>query len=179
MINFIGEFNDSYNKSIYYGDAESLYTEKKYWDVLDKANLVGKELGQGKSDYKTVGISYGLFLAPKRTYVLTIDEFGIIHEHKTFKAFNDSKRLLDRSQYFKMLDCYKISAMVPKSWNKSFENGINIATKMRFCNDCNDKAMCNRCYNQINENKEFEANSILLKRQAPNEFGHTFLCFKK
>ena len=26
----------------YYGYTDSLYIEKKYWDVLDKANLVGK-----------------------------------------------------------------------------------------------------------------------------------------
>ena len=37
----------------------------------------------------------------------------------TFKGFNDSKRLLDRSQYFDMLDGKKISAMVPRYWKKS------------------------------------------------------------
>ena len=69
---------------------------------MDKANLVGEQLGQGKNDYKTGGIFYGLFLAPKIKYYLTIDDYGIIQEHKTFKGYNDSKRLLDRSQYFKM-----------------------------------------------------------------------------
>ena len=29
---------------------------------------------------------------------------------------------------------------------------------MRFCIECNDKNVCNKCNNQINENKEFEAN---------------------
>ena len=43
---------------------------------------------------------------------------------------------------------------------------------MRFCNKCDDKKMCNLCNNQINENKEFEANLNLLKRKAPNEFGY-------
>ena len=37
---------------------------KKYWNVLDKANLVGKNLCQVKNDYKQV-VFYGLFLAPK------------------------------------------------------------------------------------------------------------------
>ena len=41
-------------------------------------------------------------LAPKIKYVLTIDDYGIIQQHMTFKGFNDSKRLLDRSQYFDM-----------------------------------------------------------------------------
>ena len=102
MNKFIKEINGFCNNSIYYGDTDSLYIEKKYWDVLDKANLVGEELCQAKNDYKTGGIFYGLFLAPKIKYCLTIDDYGIIKEHKTFKGFNDSKRLLDRSQYFNM-----------------------------------------------------------------------------
>ena len=72
MNNFIREINGFYNNSIYYGDTDSLYIEKKYWDVLDKANLVGEELCQGKNDYKTGGIFYALFLAPKIKYCLTI-----------------------------------------------------------------------------------------------------------
>ena len=56
MINFIREINGFYNISIYYGDTDSLYIEKKYWDVLDKANLVEEGLCQGKNDYKTGGM---------------------------------------------------------------------------------------------------------------------------
>ena len=79
--------------------------------MLDRANLVSKNLCQGKNDYETGGIFYGLFLAPKRKYVLTIDEYGIIQQHRIFKGFNNSKRLLDRSQYFNMLEGKKISVM--------------------------------------------------------------------
>ena len=43
---------------------------------------------------------------------------------------------------------------------------------MRFCNECKEKRRCNKFNNQINENKEFEANLNLLKREAPNEFGY-------
>ena len=56
-----------------------------------------------KKDYGSGGIFYGLFLAPKIKYCLSINEFGIVQEQKTFKRFNDSKRLLDRSQCFNML----------------------------------------------------------------------------
>ena len=115
MNRFIREINGFYNINIYYTDCEPLYIEKKYWDALDKANLVGEELCQGKNDYKTGGIFYGLFLAPKIKYCLTIDDYGIIKEHKTFKGFNDSKRLLDRTQYFKMIQGERISAMLPES----------------------------------------------------------------
>ena len=104
MNKFIREIIGFYRNNIYYTDTDSLYIEKKYWDVLDKANLVGEELCQGKNDYKSRGVFYGLFLTPKIKYVLTIYEFGILQEHKTFTGFNDSKRLLHRSQYFKMKD---------------------------------------------------------------------------
>ena len=65
MNNFIREENRFYNNSIYYTDCDSLYIKKKYWDVLDKANLFGENLCQAKNDYKTGGIFYGLFLALK------------------------------------------------------------------------------------------------------------------
>ena len=178
MNNFIREINGFYNNSIYYGDTDSLYIEKKYWDVLDKANLVGKNLCEGKNDYKTGGIFYGLFLAPKIKYCLTINDLGIIEQHMTFKGFNDSKRLLDRSQYFDMWEGKKITAMLPRSWKKSFNNGVIIPTKMRQCNACKDGILCVTSNNKINENKEFEANLILLKRKAPNEFGYMFPYYK-
>ena len=127
MNNFIREVIGFYNISIYYGDTDSLYIEKKYWDVLDKANLVGEGLCQSKRDNKTGGILYGLFLAPKIKYCLTLDGYGIIKEHKTFKGFDDSKQLLDRSQYFKMIEGKKVSAMLPRSWKKSFNSEIVLA----------------------------------------------------
>ena len=48
MNKFIRELNGFHDNSIYHGDTDSLYIEEKYWDVLDKANLVGEELFQGK-----------------------------------------------------------------------------------------------------------------------------------
>ena len=50
MNDFIREINGFYYNSIYYGDTDSLSIEKKYWDALDKANLVGEDLRQGKND---------------------------------------------------------------------------------------------------------------------------------
>ena len=40
------------------------------------------------------------------------------------------------------------------------------------------KKMCKKCNNQINENKEFEANLNELKRNAPNEFGYMLPYYK-
>ena len=74
MITFIREISGFYNNIIYYGVTDSLYIVKKYWDVLDKSNLVGKNFCQGNNDYKAGGIFYGLLLAPKKVYVLTTDK---------------------------------------------------------------------------------------------------------
>ena len=68
--------------------------------------------------------------------------------------------------------------MLPKGWKKSFDTGIIIPTKMRYCNECNDKKMCDNCNNQINENKEFEVNLNELKRHPSIEFGYMLNYYK-
>ena len=169
---FIREINRFNNNSIYYGDTDSLYIEKNYWDVLDKENLVGEDVCHGKIDLQSGFIVYSLLLALKIEYALTKNEYGVIQENKTFKGFNDSKRLLDRSQYVKMIEGKEKSALLPESWKKSFDTEIIIPTKMSSCYESNDKKMCNKCNNQINEKKQFEAFLNELKRHPPNEFGH-------
>ena len=71
---FIRKMNGFFKNNIYLTDTDSFYIEKKYWDVLDKANLIGEGLCQVKKDYETGGIFYGLYLAPKAKYCLTIDD---------------------------------------------------------------------------------------------------------
>ena len=65
MDHFIRDVNGFYNNSLCYGDTDSMYNGMRYWSVLDKTKLVAKELCQGKNDYKSGGIFYGTFLAPK------------------------------------------------------------------------------------------------------------------
>ena len=77
-----------------------------------------------------------------------------------------------------MVEGKKISALLPKSWEKSFDSGIIIRTKLRFCNECNDNKICNKFNNQINENKNFEENLNELKRHPPNEIVYMLPCFK-
>ena len=140
--------------------------------MLDKGNLVGKKLCQGQTEYESGGIFFGLFLAPKTKYCLTIKKFGILQQHVTFKSFNDSKRFLDRSQNFDMLKGKNISALLPRSWKKSFKSGIVIPAKLKRSNECKDKILHTTCNNQVKENKEFKANLNLMKRKAPNQLGH-------
>ena len=61
MNNFIHAINGFYTNDVYYTDTDSLYIENKHWDKLEKAGLVGKNLLQGKNDYKDGGIFYGFF----------------------------------------------------------------------------------------------------------------------
>ena len=105
-------------------------------------------------------------------FCLTIDNYGIIQEHKIFNSFNDSKRLLVGSQCFNMIEGKKKSAMLPKSWKKSVNIGVLTPTKMRQCNNCKKGILCTTCNNQFNENKEIAANLNAIKRHPSNEFAH-------
>ena len=145
--NFTKEFIGFYTNNVYYTDTDSLYIEKKDLDVLDKAKLIGEELCRSKKDYISESGVYGLHLAPKTIYVLTLDEYGVIKEQKTFRGFNDAKRVLDRFQYFKLIEGEKISALLPQSWKKSFDSEMIVPTKMRFCKECNEKRFCKKCKN--------------------------------
>ena len=74
-----------YTNDVYYTDTDSLYIENKHWDKLDKTGLVGKGLLQGKKDYKDGEIFYGLFLAPKTKYCLTINNMVLSTNKKLSK----------------------------------------------------------------------------------------------
>ena len=50
---------------------------------------------------------------------------------------------------------------------------------MRFCKDCKDGILCTTCNNQGNENKEFEANLNLLRREAPNQLRQALPFYKR
>ena len=57
-----------------------------------------------------------------------------------------------------MIEFKNFLARFPKSWKKSFITGVVTRAKMSFCNECTDKATCNRCKSQAIENEELEAN---------------------
>ena len=132
MKNFFGDMNGLYNNDVYYLDTDAPYIRNRYWDVLDEAGLVGDDLCQGKDEYKSGGIFYALFLAPKIKYCLTIDESGIIQEQRTFKGFNYSKRLLKRKQNFEMINGKKISSVDLMSWKKKSVWELLVETKQDF-----------------------------------------------
>ena len=125
-----------------------------------------------KNDYKEGGIWYGLFLAPKIKYCLTINKYGVIDEHKTFKGFTNVSDNLDRKGYFNMADGGKLVSKVFLSWKKPFRQGVVIPHKMKICGDYKKDFLCDRCDKLVNQKKNFSANLNEMKREAPNEFGH-------
>ena len=86
-----------------------------------------------------------MFLAPKIKYCLTINKYGVVDEHKTFKGFTKVSDNLDRIEYFKMFNGDKLIANVPLSWKKSFNMGVVIPHKMRNCSDCKKDILCDEC----------------------------------
>ena len=70
--------NNFYTKSknftqmMFFTQTQIVYTLKKIWSKLDKARLIGKTRLQGKNNYRGGGIWYGLLLAPKSNYCLSI-----------------------------------------------------------------------------------------------------------
>ena len=136
MNNFIHAINGFYTNDLYYTDTDSLYIENKHRDKLEKAGLVGKNLLQGKNDYKDGGIFDGFFLAPKIKYCLTINKYGVIDEHKTCKGFKAVRDVLDGKEYFKMAKGDKLIAKLPPSCKKSISQGVVIPHRMRNCNKC-------------------------------------------
>ena len=144
--NFIHATNGFYANDVYYTDTDSLYIENKHWDKLDKARLVGKRQLQGNNDYKNGGFFYGLFLAPKIKYCLTINKYVVIDEHNTFKGFTNVSDNLDRKEYSKMFNGDNLIAKVRLSWKKSFSMGVVIPHKMRNCKKCRKDLLCDGCH---------------------------------
>ena len=151
MNNFIHAIDGFYTNDVYYTDCDSLYIENKHWDKLKNLGLVGKDLLQGKNDYKHGGIIYALFLAPKIKYCIIINKYGVISEKKTFKGFTNVSDNLDRKEYFKMADGDKLVAKVPLSWKKSFSQGVVIPHKMKNCHYCKKDILCDICDELVNQ----------------------------
>ena len=138
-----------------------------------RKNLIGKNLAQDKNDYGNGGIFYALLLAPKTKYCLTFNEYGVINEHKCFKGFTNVSDNLNRKEYFKMASGDNLVAKVPLSWKKSFSQRVVIPHKMRNCNKCTKDNLCESCDILVKQRKEFSANLNELKREKPNDRGHT------
>ena len=108
MINFVEAIGGFKTNDVYYGDTDSLSIETLYSNKLEELGLFGKNKLRGKNDYIIGGVRNALFLAHKRKYCLSTDDYGIISEHKTFKCYSNANRNLDRKEFFKLFDGEKL-----------------------------------------------------------------------
>ena len=113
-----------------------------------------------------------IVLSSEKKFRLTINEYGVTDEHKTFKGFTNVSNKKDRKECLKMYGGDKLFAKVPPSLEKSFSYGVVIPHKMRNCTDCRSDFLCDQCDILVNQRKELSPNLNVLKRQTPNEFGH-------
>ena len=100
--NFIHAIDGFYTNDLNYTDTDSLCIENKHRNKLATAGLVGKNSLRCKNDYEDGGIFYRLFLATKIKYCSTINKYGVINEHNTFKRFTNVSDNLDKKEYFKV-----------------------------------------------------------------------------
>ena len=89
MKKLIQAIDGFYTNAVYCSKTYSIYFEKKTWDNLDKAGLVGKNLLQGENNYTDRGMFCAFLLAPKLKYFSSIKNYGVDHEHKRYKHFNN------------------------------------------------------------------------------------------
>ena len=76
-----------------------------------KLSWLEKDCAKVKMITKQVA-SFTVYTYLPKKYCLTIIGYGVIKEHKTFKDLKDSEGLLDRSQYFKMIEGEKSICIV-------------------------------------------------------------------
>lgn len=138
---------NSVENAPYYGDTDSIYIRSDQMNALSEAGCVGKELGQGKSDYgDDLKIVYGIFLASKVKLCVCINNRYQLFTKVTWKGRNISpespahaisartKNPLPNSlEYVKMLIAeYERfgntnECMFDKhTWDRSIESGIHI-----------------------------------------------------
>ena len=149
MNNFLFEIGGFKQQKLFYTDCDSLYISSDNYEILNSKGLVGNEMGQGKNDYGNGGIIYGLFLAPKVKYCITLNDDFILEEHKTFKGYTKQTTPVD--DYLKLEAGKTIQNITNSPWKKSFEYGIIIPSETLT--------------------KNYNTNSNFLKRKHPDENG--------
>ena len=186
------------NHKIYNGDTDSVYIHKNDYKILNDKGLIGKDLGQSKNDYgDSAGIVYGLFLAPKVKYCITIDEFGVLSAKTTFKGYNQNINPITFKDYLNLECGQSIKNRSKLKWKREI-TGIQIPHRKINCDQCNENNRCESCQNQpkmncmhcelsksckeclqrISRVTEYSVNINKLKRKAKNEQGYMLPYYK-
>ena len=101
------------------------------WNVLDKTVLVQDNLCESKDAYDGGEVTCRLFSAPKIQYCLTIDEYAKNDEHRTFKGFTDTEKIINWSQNFVMLKNNK-TLLIHRSVGKNYLLKVLLSLKSKI-----------------------------------------------
>ena len=121
-----------YNNCIYYGDTDSVYIHKKFWDDLVDNRFIGKSPGLSKIGYGNSGLFYAWFLAPKMQYCLVIDDFGVIASERTSKGYFEEHRMIKFDEYITLSEGKTVSGRFSNDWTKTIE-GIKLPKRKQDC----------------------------------------------
>ena len=83
-----------------------------------------------------------MFLAPKIKYCLSINDYRIISEHKTFKNYSDVKRNSVGKIIFKTSDGEKLITKHSLSQKKPFDIVVIVPSQKRNCGICTRDLNC-------------------------------------
>ena len=149
MNRFIAVIDGFTGKVVYYMDTDSLYITSTAYAKLRAAGNIGSAMGQCKNDYGDGGIVFGLFIANKVKFCMTITEDGVPDFHKTFKG-HDNQTGLSYDDYERMINGESLTD-VSSRWERSLTRGVTIK--------------------ENNMEKKFDAKVNFLRRQEPDAEG--------
>ena len=122
---------------------------------------------------------FSRFLASIINYCLSVYEYDVISERKTFKNYSDVNKNLDRKESSEMFDGEKLVTKQALSWKKQFDIGVIIPSKKRNCVNCKKDLICEDSDKLFNQTKMYASNPNELKRQPPNKIGHMLPWYKE
>lgn len=146
---FILEIDGFRTKVVYYMDTDSLYIPSSAYKKLEAAGHIGSAMGQCKNDYGKGGIVFGLFIANKIKFCMTVTEEGVPEFHKTFKG-HDNQTGLSYDDYESMINGESIQDVISR-WERTLDKGVTIR--------------------EANMTKSFDAKVNFLRRQEPDKDG--------
>ena len=113
----------------------------KYCSSLVDNGFVDESLGLGKNEYRSWGIFYAWFLAPKIKYCLVIDDFGVTLAKRTFKRSSKDHKMTKLDGYISLSEGKTVSGRFSIDWTKTFE-GIKKPHRTEDCSDCDKGKIC-------------------------------------
>ena len=78
-----------------------------------------------------MGILFGWFIAPKKTYGLVITDFGVLSAKKTLKGYSEEHRMIKFNEFLSLSERKTISGRFSIDETKEFEGVEKLQQKQR------------------------------------------------